>query len=122
MLVFLILLGIYSIFFIIALIHLNIYISNVYLSVHFRSLEHLIVSNQHWTQNLCLDFQLSMFIYGQYSLKYMSYMLRNSYSNPLPINYWGKFPTQKNSLKQYTYVDFFVSHKRNGLICIVFCV
>ena len=56
-------------FFIIALIQLNIYISNIFLSVHFRSLEHLIVSNQH-----CLDFQLSMFIYGYYSLKYISYI------------------------------------------------
>ena len=62
-------------FFIIELIQLNIYMSNVFLSVHFRSLEHLIVSNQHWTQNLCLDFQLSLFIYGYYSLKYISYIV-----------------------------------------------
>ena len=36
MLVFLILLGIYSIFFIIALIHLNIYISNVFFICAFQ--------------------------------------------------------------------------------------
>ena len=29
----------------------------------------------------------------------------HSYSNPPPINYWGKFPTETNVLKQYTCAD-----------------
>ena len=29
----------------------------------------------------------------------------HSYSNPPPINYWGKFPTKTNFLKQYSCAD-----------------
>ena len=50
----------------------------------------------------------------------------HSYSKPPPpppINYWGKFPTQKNLLKQYTYGDFFtISQKElSCLYCVLFC-
>ena len=42
---------------------------------------------------------------------------------PAPINYGGKFPTQKRFLKQYTYADFFgISQKEwPRLYCVFFC-
>ena len=41
---------------------------------------------------------------------------------PPPINYWGKFPTQTNFLKQYTYADLFCDLlKGTGrLYCVLF--
>ena len=37
------------------------------------------------------------------------------------MNYWGKFSTQTNFLKQYTYADFFGISQREWPICNVFC-
>ena len=35
---------------------------------------------------------------------------------PSPINYWGKFPTLTNFLKQYTYAEVFeISHKQRSV-------
>ena len=45
----------------------------------------------------------------------------HSYSNPLPINYWAKFPTQTNFLKQYFYADFFAILQKKRPVCIVLC-
>ena len=51
----------------------------------------------------------------------------HSYSSSSPpINYWGKFPTQKNFLKQYSYADFFAKRttslkERPRLYCVLFC-
>ena len=44
----------------------------------------------------------------------------HSYSNPLPINYWGKFPNQTNFLKQYTCADFFAISQKERPVCSVF--
>ena len=54
----------------------------------------------------------------------------HSYSNLPPINYWGKFPTQANFLKRYTYADRsdpsvvcfvckFVQRKQHIVFCFV---
>ena len=40
---------------------------------------------------------------------------------PSPINYWRKFPTQANFLKQYTYADVFAISQNERPVCIVFC-
>ena len=47
----------------------------------------------------------------------------HSYSNLQPINYWEKFPKQKNFLKQYTYANLFpISQKEWPLLhCVLFC-
>ena len=45
----------------------------------------------------------------------------HSYSNPSPINYWGKFPTQTNFLKQYNYASFFAISQKEWPVCTVFC-
>ena len=37
------------------------------------------------------------------------------------INYWGKFPTQTNFLKQYTYADFSAISQKERPACSVFC-
>ena len=37
------------------------------------------------------------------------------------INYWGKFPTQTNFFKQYTYADFFEIPINKRPVCIVLC-
>ena len=46
----------------------------------------------------------------------------HSYSNLLPINYWEKFPNQKNVLKQYSYADFFAIAQKEWprLYCVLF--
>ena len=40
-----------------------------------------------------------------------------------PINYWRKFPTQANFLKQYIYADFFCDLAKRAvrLQCLLFC-
>ena len=43
------------------------------------------------------------------------------YCNPSLINFLGKFPTQTNFLKQYTYSDFFEISEKERSVCIVFC-
>ena len=48
--------------------------------------------------------------------------LRKELHNPPPINYWGKFPTQKNFLKQYTYGNIFAISQKElpRLYCVLF--
>ena len=41
-------------------------------------------------------------------------------SSPPPVNYWGKFRTQTNFLKQSTYADFFAISKKEPRVFIVF--
>ena len=45
----------------------------------------------------------------------------HSYPNPLPINYWGKFPTETNFLKQYPCAEFFAISQKEWPICSGFC-
>ena len=46
----------------------------------------------------------------------------HSYSNPPTINYWGKFPTETNFLKQYTCADLFAISQKEWPICSGFCL
>ena len=45
----------------------------------------------------------------------------HSYYNPSTINYWGKFPTETNFLKQYTCADLFAISQKEWPICSQFC-
>ena len=40
---------------------------------------------------------------------------------PSPIIYWGKFPIQRNFLKQYTYANFYAISQKERPVCSVFC-
>ena len=42
---------------------------------------------------------------------------------PPPINYWRKFPTQTNFMKQYTYADFSCDFAKEtaSLYCVLVC-
>ena len=59
----------------------------------------------------------SSFIYIQKRLKFRFFSTQDIL---IPVNYWGKFGTQTNFLKQYTYADIFAMSQKERLVRIVF--